>query len=311
MFTLYNHLGLYDTVLGIVLFHAAFGLPFAIFLLRNFFVGIPKDILESARIDGASEIRIFLRLILPLGLPAIASLAIFQFLWTWNDLIVALTFGAERPADHGRDLQQPAPVRRQHRPDRARVVHLAARPAGRVLRVPALLRPGTARRLGEVAAGDGLTMATRSRSSAAGSRDSPRTRRSRHGGVEPERSPSSPTRAPTRQRRGGGEPPRSASAACAPRATATACRPRSPASPYAPRGAARSPVPAAAERLRPVPPDGRRVPRARRRAARAHAAGIDAFVATRRARREPSTADSSSTGTGHSGTCCSRRAIRD
>jgi alpha-glucoside transport system permease protein len=92
MFTLYNHLSLYDTVLGIVLFHAAFGLPFAIFLLRNFFVGIPKDILESARIDGASEIRIFLRLILPLGLPAIASLAIFQFLWTWNDLLVALTF---------------------------------------------------------------------------------------------------------------------------------------------------------------------------------------------------------------------------
>jgi alpha-glucoside transport system permease protein len=93
MFTLYNHLSLYDTVLGIVLFHTAFGLPFAIFLLRNFFAGIPKDILESARIDGASEIRIFVRLILPLGLPAIASLAIFQFLWTWNDLIVALTFG--------------------------------------------------------------------------------------------------------------------------------------------------------------------------------------------------------------------------
>jgi len=92
-FTLYNHLNLYDTVLGIVLFHAAFGLPFAIFLLRNFFVGIPRDILESARIDGASEARIFVRLILPLGLPAIASLAIFQFLWTWNDLIVALTFG--------------------------------------------------------------------------------------------------------------------------------------------------------------------------------------------------------------------------
>jgi alpha-glucoside transport system permease protein len=91
IFTIYNHLSLYDTVLGLVLFHTAFGLPFAIFLLRNFFVGIPKDILESARIDGASEMRIFLRLILPLGLPAIASLAIFQFLWTWNDLIVALT----------------------------------------------------------------------------------------------------------------------------------------------------------------------------------------------------------------------------
>jgi alpha-glucoside transport system permease protein len=91
MFTLYNKVSLYDTVLGLVLFHTAFGLPFAIFLLRNFFIGIPKDILESARIDGASEIRIFLRLILPLGLPAIASLAIFQFLWTWNDLLVALT----------------------------------------------------------------------------------------------------------------------------------------------------------------------------------------------------------------------------
>ena len=90
IFSLYNHLSLYDRVLGLILFHTAFGLPFAIFLLRNFFIGIPKDILESARIDGASEIRIFLRLILPLGLPAIASLAIFQFLWTWNDLLVAL-----------------------------------------------------------------------------------------------------------------------------------------------------------------------------------------------------------------------------
>jgi alpha-glucoside transport system permease protein len=93
MFKLYNSLGIYDTVIGLILFHTAFGLPFAIFLLRNFFIGIPKDILESARIDGANEVWIFLRLILPLGLPAIASLAIFQFLWTWNDLLVALTFG--------------------------------------------------------------------------------------------------------------------------------------------------------------------------------------------------------------------------
>jgi alpha-glucoside transport system permease protein len=90
MFKLYDIFGLYDTVLGIILFHCAFGLPFAIFLLRNFFVGLPKDILESARIDGANELLIFVRLILPLGLPAIASLAIFQFLWTWNDLLVAL-----------------------------------------------------------------------------------------------------------------------------------------------------------------------------------------------------------------------------
>ena len=90
IFHLYNTLSIYDTVLGLILFHTAFGLPFAIFLLRNFFIGIPKDILESARIDGASEFRIFWKLILPLGLPAIASLAIFQFLWTWNDLLVAL-----------------------------------------------------------------------------------------------------------------------------------------------------------------------------------------------------------------------------
>ena len=93
MFSIYDKLGIFDTIISIILFHVAFGLPFAIFLLRNFFVGIPKDILESARIDGASEFRIFVRLMLPLGLPAIASLAIFQFLWTWNDLIVALTFG--------------------------------------------------------------------------------------------------------------------------------------------------------------------------------------------------------------------------
>jgi alpha-glucoside transport system permease protein len=93
MFSLYDHLGIFDTVISIILFHTAFGLPFAIFLLRNFFVGIPRDIFESARIDGASELRIFLKLVMPLGLPAIASLGIFQFLWTWNDLIVALTFG--------------------------------------------------------------------------------------------------------------------------------------------------------------------------------------------------------------------------
>jgi alpha-glucoside transport system permease protein len=95
MFEVYDTVGIADTVIAIVLFHTAFGLPFAIFLLRNFFIGIPRDLLEAARIDGASEIRIFVRLILPLGLPAIAALAIFQFLWTWNDLLVALVFGRE------------------------------------------------------------------------------------------------------------------------------------------------------------------------------------------------------------------------
>ena len=95
MFRFYNAVGLSDTIYALILFHTAFGLPFAIFLLRNFFIGIPKDLMEAARIDGAGELRIFVRLILPLGLPAIASLAIFQFLWTWNDLLVALVFGRE------------------------------------------------------------------------------------------------------------------------------------------------------------------------------------------------------------------------
>src|SRR5690606_17466098 len=82
----------FGTQFGVILFHVAFGLPFAIFLLRNFFTQVPTELLEAARLDGASEWRIFSRVILPLGLPAIASLAIFQFLWTWNDLLVALIF---------------------------------------------------------------------------------------------------------------------------------------------------------------------------------------------------------------------------
>ena len=90
--SLYGHIGLFGSITGVVLFHVAFGLPFAIFLLRNFFAGIPRDLLEAARMDGAREWRIFVRVILPLGLPAIASLGIFQFLWVWNDLLVALVF---------------------------------------------------------------------------------------------------------------------------------------------------------------------------------------------------------------------------
>ena len=89
---LYNRLGIYGELSGVVLFHVAFGLPFAIFLLRNYFVGIPRDLLEAARMDGAGELTIFAKVVLPLALPAIASLAIFQFLWVWNDLLVALVF---------------------------------------------------------------------------------------------------------------------------------------------------------------------------------------------------------------------------
>lgn len=89
---LFGAIGIFGSVLGVILFHTAFGLPFAIFLLRNFFTQVPTELLEAARIDGAGDWRIFFRVILPLGLPAIASLAIFQFLWTWNDMLVALIF---------------------------------------------------------------------------------------------------------------------------------------------------------------------------------------------------------------------------
>ena len=90
IFSFYNTFNLFDTVPGLILFHTAFALPFGIFLLRNFFAGIPKDLMEAARIDGASEIRLFFKVVLPLGLPAIASLAIFQVLFVWNDLLIGL-----------------------------------------------------------------------------------------------------------------------------------------------------------------------------------------------------------------------------
>ncbi|MEI5103269.1 carbohydrate ABC transporter permease [Streptomyces sp. PmtG] len=89
---LFGKVGIFETTLGVVLFHTAFGLPFAIFLLRNFFAEIPRELLEAARLDGAGELRLFLRVVMPLGLPAIASLGIFQFLWVWNDMLIALIF---------------------------------------------------------------------------------------------------------------------------------------------------------------------------------------------------------------------------
>ncbi|WP_030614530.1 carbohydrate ABC transporter permease [Streptomyces sclerotialus] len=89
---LFGAVGLFETTPGVVLFHTAFGLPFAVFLLRNFFAEIPRELLEAARLDGANELRLFTRVVLPLGGPAIASLGIFQFLWVWNDLLIALIF---------------------------------------------------------------------------------------------------------------------------------------------------------------------------------------------------------------------------
>ena len=89
---IHNAIGIGKGYLGIWLAHTGFGLPLAIYLLRNYMVGLPKDIIECAKVDGATDFQIFTKIILPLSFPALASFAIFQFLWTWNDLLVALVF---------------------------------------------------------------------------------------------------------------------------------------------------------------------------------------------------------------------------
>ncbi len=88
----YRKLGLNGTYLGIWLAHTGFGLPLAIYLLFNYISTIPRSIMESAFLDGASHFTTFVRLILPLSVPALASFAILQFLWVWNDMLVALVF---------------------------------------------------------------------------------------------------------------------------------------------------------------------------------------------------------------------------
>jgi len=94
---LFRDLGLIGTFWPIWIIHTTFALPFGIFLLRNFFITLPKDLIEAARIDGATTFGIFRKIVLPLSVPALASYAIFQILWVWNDLLVALVF-APRPA---------------------------------------------------------------------------------------------------------------------------------------------------------------------------------------------------------------------
>ena len=94
---IYNDVGAFFGVspkgyLGIWLAHTGFGLPLAIYLLRNYIAGLPREIMESARVDGASHFVVFMKIVLPLSFPALASFAIFQFLWVWNDLLIAMVF---------------------------------------------------------------------------------------------------------------------------------------------------------------------------------------------------------------------------
>ena len=151
-------IGIGKGYLGVWLAHTGFGLPLAIYLLRNYMVGLPRDIIENAKVDGATDFQIFTKIILPLSFPALASFAIFQFLWTWNDLLVAMVFLIDATgettvmtnqivelAGHaGRQLGDPG--HRGLRVDRGA--------AGRVLRDAAIPRARPAGRLGEVRTDD-------------------------------------------------------------------------------------------------------------------------------------------------------------
>lgn len=94
---LYNTLGWSGSFLGLWLAHTGYGLPLGIYLLTNYISSLPKDLIEAASVDGASHLNIFSRLIVPLSLPAIASFGVFQFLWVWNDLLVALVYLGGNP----------------------------------------------------------------------------------------------------------------------------------------------------------------------------------------------------------------------
>ncbi len=98
--TIIPDLGLAGTTTAVWITHTAFAMPFAIFLLHNYISQLPSDLFESARIDGADHFTIFWRLVLPLSVPVLAAFAIFQFLWTWNDYLIALTMTGSNGAAH-------------------------------------------------------------------------------------------------------------------------------------------------------------------------------------------------------------------
>lgn len=97
MFRLFNAVGIQGNFLSVWLAHTGFGMPLAVYILRNYMGGLPREIIESAHVDGASHFQIFWRLIIPLSFPALAAFSIFQFLWVWNDLLVALVFLGSAP----------------------------------------------------------------------------------------------------------------------------------------------------------------------------------------------------------------------
>ena len=154
---LYNGVGVFfgvpvKTYLGIWLAHTGFGLPFAIYLLRSYIAGLPRELMESARIDGASDFEIFVKIVLPLSFPVLASFAIFQFLWVWNDLLVAMVFlgtEADQIVLTGQAQRAARLARRRLGDPHDLGLRHHHRAADRVLLAAALLRARPAGRLGQ------------------------------------------------------------------------------------------------------------------------------------------------------------------
>lgn len=92
IFKAYNVIGLYDTKLGMILFYAAICIPFSMFVLRNFFINVPREMLEAARVDGASDFKVFRKIYLPMGIAPASAVFLFQFTWVWSDLMFGMTF---------------------------------------------------------------------------------------------------------------------------------------------------------------------------------------------------------------------------
>ena len=147
--TVFPDLDLYGTTTAVWLCHTAFGLPFAIFLLHNYISSLPRDLFEAARIDGADHFKIFWRLVIPLSIPVLATFAIFQFLWTWNDYLVSVMMigvNAQNWPSTVSIANQAGEFGQQEHILTAGAFVQAARPARRVLHAPALLRPRHPRR---------------------------------------------------------------------------------------------------------------------------------------------------------------------
>ncbi len=145
-------LELNGTFLGVWLAHTGFGLPLAVYLLRNYIGSLPSSIIESARMDGADHFTIFWRLIIPLSVPALAAFAIFQFLWVWNDLLVAYVFlggTQQRAGPHARAGRTERVARRDVATPHGGGVHLDGASAGRVLLAPEVLRARSHGRIGQ------------------------------------------------------------------------------------------------------------------------------------------------------------------